>query len=289
MPEIKGSFWISIYYGVTDEAKKNGMEVIAVEAGGFENVDKQISQIEDLIQRDVDLLLVGATSAEGIAPVVEEAISAGIPVVGLSSLPASDKLAIKIGADHYQMGTMLAQCVGDALGGEGEVVMASGPSGVIWATLRANGFKDTMEKSYPNIKIVSELNTPTGRDQGVTLTEDWLQSFPDLKAIFATTDDIGAGAADAIASAGKEGSVVIATANLSPIGREYLVNGKIKCEAIQQIVLQGREGVRQGLALLKGEPYETAVTTEVLMATKENLDSLDLSEFQAPADFKPEL
>jgi hypothetical protein len=53
--------------------------------------------------------------------------------------------------------------------------------------------------------------------------------------------------------------------------------------------LQGREGVRQGLALLKGEPYETAVTTEVLMATKENLDSLDLSEFQAPADFKPEL
>ncbi|MFC2063555.1 substrate-binding domain-containing protein [Chloroflexota bacterium] len=289
MPEIKGSFWQSIYYGVTDEAKLLGAEVIAVEAGGFQNVDKQISQIEDLIQREVDILLVGATSSEGVIPVVDEAIAAGIPVVGISSLPANENLTIKIGADHYTMGSLLATCIGEALGGEGDVVMAAGPAGVIWATLRANGFKETMAADFPNITIVSELNTPTGRDQGITLMEDWLQTFPDLKAVYSATDDIGAGAADALASAGKEGTVVNATCNLSPIGREYLVDGKIQCEAIQQIVLQGREAVRQGLAYLKGETFVDFLKTDVLLATKDNLDSLDLSDFQAPEGFVPDL
>jgi len=288
MPEIKGSFWISIYYGVTDEAAKLGMDVIAVEAGGFQNVDKQISQIEDLITRGVDIILVGATSAEGVVPVLEEAIDAGIPVIGLSSLPATDKLVSKIGADHYTMGKMLAQCGAEKLGGTGKVAMASGPSGVIWATLRSKGFHEEMANSFPDMEIVAEQNTPTGRDQGVTLTEDWLQAFPDLNMIYAATDDIGAGAADALASAGNT-DVIVVTANLSPIGREYLMSGKILCEAVQQIVLQGREGVRQAKAYLDGETVEPMVITEVLLVTADNIDEVDLSEFQAPADFVPEL
>ena len=116
MPESKGSFWRSIYYGVTDEAEKLGVEVIAVEAGGFPNVDRQISQIEDRIQRDVDVLLVGSTDAAGVAPVVEEAIDAGIPVIGVSSWPASDRLTSKVGANHYQMGELLAGCIADPRG-----------------------------------------------------------------------------------------------------------------------------------------------------------------------------
>lgn len=288
MPEIKGSFWTAIYYGVTDEAAKLGFEVIATEAGGFENVDKQISQIEDLIQRGVDILVVGATSAQGIAPVVEEAIDAGIPVIGISSIPASDRLISKIGADHYTMGKKLAQCGGDAIGGKGKAVMASGPSGVIWATLRANGFREELASSYPGVEIVAEKNTPTGRDPGVTLTEDWLQAFPDLNLIFATTDDLGAGAADALAAAGKTDAFVV-TSNLSPIGREYLMNGKILCQAVQQIVLQGRECVRQAKVYFEGGEVKPSVITEVLLVTKDNIDKVDLSEFQAPAGFVPDL
>jgi len=289
MPEIKGSFWTSIYYGVSEEAKALGYELIAVEAGGFQNVDRQISQIEDLIQREVDIMIVGATSAEGVGPVVDEAVDAGIPVIGVSSLPQSEKLLAKVGADHYGMGVLNAQCIGDALGGEGQVAMMLGPSGVIWAQLRNEGFKDTMSAEYPNIEIVSELNQPTGRDEGVTHAENWLQVFPELAAVYTVTDDSGAGFADALAAAGKEGDVVIATCNLSPIGREYLLAGKIHCEAIQQIVLQGRTTVQIADAHFKGETFEPVVMTDVLMVTVDNIDELDMAEFQAPADFVPDL
>jgi len=289
MPEIKGSFWTAIYYGVSEEAKTLGYKLIAVEAGGFQNVDKQISQIEDLIQRKVDILIVGATSAEGVAPVVGDAINAGIPVIGVSSIPKVDNLLAKVGADHYGMGVLGAQCLAEAIGETGEVVIAAGPSGVTWAVERVKGLKDTFAKDYPNIVVAAELNGPNGRDQGVTITEDWIQKFPDLKGIFAVVDDTGAGAADSLAAAGKTDDVVVSTCNLSPIGKEYLLSGKIKCETIQQIVLQGRITVQVSDAYFKGESFEENHVTPVILVTKENLETLDMSQFQAPDGYTPDL
>ena len=287
MPAVATAFWVSMAYGVQDEAKKLGVQLVMVDAGGFDQSSKQIQQILDLAQRRVDVLLVGATNAQAIGPVVDQVAAQGIPVIGLSSLPASQKLAAVIGADHYGMGALDATCLGKLLRGVGEVAVMAGPPGVNWAEERDRGFLETLKKEYPQIQIVAQQLGPSERNQGLKLMEDWLQRFPRLAGVFAATDDLGSGAADALASAGKTGQIKIATANLSQVGKAYLQAGKLDCQAAQQVVLQGRVAVQTAIKIAKHETYEKVFKTNAIGVTREALKTMDLSQIEAPADYRP--
>lgn len=287
VPDSTEAFWTSIAYGVEDEAKKKGVKLVLVSAGGDANVDKQISQIQDLTQKGVDALIVGATNGDGVAPVVDAAVAKGIPVVGLSSIPNTDKIASAVGADHYGMGKLQAQCLGKLLNGEGKVAMMAGPSGQSWADERARGFKETVAKDYPNIQIVAENHTSDNRNAAVTLMEDWLQRFPDLKGVYSASDDIGAGAVDAIKAAGKTGSILISSSNLSPISEQFLKDGLLACDSTQQIVLQGRAAVDQAVNAATGQTVEKSVVTSVILVDKDSLAGMDFSTIRAPENWTP--
>jgi TMAO reductase system protein TorT len=287
MPDLSASFWISMAYGVDDEAKKLGAEVIKVNAGGDANVNQQISQIQDLVQRQVDALIVGATNGDAVKPVVEQAVAAGIPVIGLSSIPNSDKLSAAVGADHYGMGRLQAECLSQALGDKGEVGMMAGPAGQSWADNRAKGFQETIAKDHPNIQIVTESRLADNRNSALTTAEDWIQRFPSLSGIYSATDDIGAGVVAALNSAGKRGQVKVSSSNLSPTAEQLLKDGDFVCVSIQQIVLQGRAAVREAIKAAKDEQTEANVATPAILVTKDNLASVDLSEVTAPADYRP--
>ena len=287
MPDLSESFWISMAYGVDDEAKKAGVDIVKVNAGGDANVNQQISQIQDLIQQHVSAIIVGATNGMAIKPVVEQAVAAGIPVVGLSSIPNSDKIASAVGADHYAMGKLQAECLGKAIGGAGDVGMMAGPTGQSWADNRANGFRDTVAKEFPQIKIATESRLADNRNSALTTAEDWLQRFPSLKGIYSATDDMGAGVVGAIKAANKSGQISVSSSNLSPTAEQMLKDGDFVCVSIQQIVLQGRAAVQHAVHAAKKEPTEPSVATPAILVTKDNLSTVDLSEVTAPADYKP--
>ncbi|HLT59152.1 MAG TPA: substrate-binding domain-containing protein [Limnochordales bacterium] len=285
-PALNTEFWVNMYYGVVDEAQRQGVQIIVLDAGGYNNTLRQIQQIQDLVQRRVDALLVGATNAEAVANVVEFAAARGIPVIGLSSLPATDKLAIRVGADHYDMGVLQAKAMAEALGGRGQVAIMAGPAGASWAEARRAGFRDTIAQ-YPGITIVAEQYSNSDRLSGLQLMEDWIARFPDLAGVYGATDDLSAGAADALEAAGLTGKVVVTGSNLSQIGRQYLAEGKIYANTAQQVVLQGRLAVQHTLKLLMGEPYETDIRTASVLVTAENLATVDMSTIAAPEGYRP--
>jgi TMAO reductase system protein TorT len=287
VPDLSSSFWTSIVYGAQSEADRLGVKLQFVNAGGDTKVQDQISQIQNLIQKKVNVLIVGATDGMGVVPIVEQAIAKGIPVVGISSVPQTNKLISAVGTDNFKMGQLLAEALGDALKGTGEIAMMSGPAGQEWATKRADGFKIIMKAKYPNIKIVSEDHTGDNRNAALTLMQDWLQRFPDIKGIYTATDDIGAGAADAIAAANKTGSVLVASSNLSPVGVDYLKKGLIAFETTQKVVTQGIATVEQAVKAAKGERTIENVVTDIIFVDKSNIDKIDFSSVSAPKDFKP--
>lgn len=287
MPDLSESFWTSMAYGVDDEAKKLGVTVVKVNAGGDANVNQQISQIQDLVQRHVNAIIVGATNGDAVRPAVEQAIAAKIPVVGLSSIPNTPKLASAVGADHYAMGKLQAQCLGKAIGGSGEVGMMAGPAGQSWADLRADGFRDTIKADFPKIKIVTESRLADNRNAALNTTEDWVQRFPDLKGVYSATDDIGAGVVDGLKASNKLGQVKVSTSNLSPTAQKMLQSGEFACTAIQQIVLQGRVALQQAVKAAKGEKTNPKVSTPALLVTKDNMATIDMSGVSAPAGYRP--
>ena len=287
MPDLASSFWLSVTYGVEEEAKADGVEVIKVNAGGDANASQQIAQIQDLIQKDVDAIIVGATNGDAVKAVVEQAIAAGIPVVGVSSPPNSDKLAAVVSAAHYDMGKLQAECLAEAMGNQGNVAMMAGPSGQAWSDLRADGFRETLAEVAPDIEIVAESRLADNRNAALTTAEDWIQRFPDLTGIYSATDDMAAGVITALKAADRLEAVKVSASNLSPTAQQLLESGDLACTSIQQIVAQGRAAVDQAVAAANGEAVEKSVVTPALLVTKDNLATVDMSSVVAPADYRP--
>ena len=286
-PELASSFWISMTYGVESEAKKLGVTLVKLNAGGDANVNVQISQIQDLMERKVNAIIVGATNGQAVNPVVENAIRKGIPVVGLSSIPNSVGLASKVGADHYDMGRLQAECLGKTLGGKGAVAMIAQQQGQTWADTRRRGFMETMNKEFPAIKVIAESRKSVTRNGAINLVDDWIQRFPEINGIYNAIDDTAAGAWLAVKSAKKEQVVKITASNLSPTAQQMLKDGELVCTSAQQIVTQGREALRQAVLAATKKPTQATLETSAILVTKDNLATLDLSLLTAPASYRP--
>ena len=286
-PDLSASFWVSMTYGVTDEAEKLGVDVVSVNAGGDANANQQISQLQDLLQRNVDAMIVGATDGDAVRSVVEQALGQDIPVVGLSSLPSTDELTSAVGTDNAGMGAIQADCLAEALGGTGKVAMFAGPVGQSWAEGRATGFTDALADEYPGLEVVTTSNTADNRNSALTTMQDITQRYPDVTGVYTVTDDIGAGVVDALRESGAADAVKVTSANFSPAAQDLVADGGFACIAVQEIVEQGREAVRQAVAAARGEDVEKQVVTPVVRVDSENIDTVDLSSVRAPEGYTP--
>lgn len=287
VPNLASSFWVSAVYGADDQAKKEGVTLVKLNAGGDANTSQQISQIQDLIQRRVDAIIVGATNGDGIKAIVEQAIERGIPVIGISSPPNTTKLASMVSADHYDMGRLQAECLGKALGGKGNVAMMAGPAGQAWADLRAKGFREALAKEGGTVKVVAESRLADNRNAALTTAEDWAQRFPDLNGVYAATDDMAAGVISAFKDAKRIPGVKVSASNLSPTAQDLIKNGELACTSIQQIVAQGRAALTQANNAASKKPVQATVVTPALLVTADNLTTIDLSSVVAPSDYRP--
>lgn len=286
VPNLASSFWISATYGVQKAADELGVELVVVDAGGDGNAVQQISQIQDLMQRGVDAMVIGATNGDSIAPVVEQALAANIKVVGLSSPPSNAGLSAIVSADHYDMGKLQAECLGGALGGTGNVAMMAGPSGQVWSDRRADGFRETLAAKFPDVKVIAESRLADNRNDALRVAEDWAQRFPEINGVYSATDDMAAGVIAAYDAAGNT-SVKFSASNLSPTAQDLIKSGKLACTSIQKIVLQGYEALKAAVAAADGQSVEASIVTPALLVDAANLDSVDLSDVVAPADYRP--
>lgn len=286
VPSLASSFWVSATYGVQQEAEEAGVDVIVTDAGGDANVVQQISQIQDLMQRGVDAIVIGATNGESVAPVVEQALAAGIKVVGISSPPANDGLSAIVSADHYDMGKLQAECMGAALDGKGDVAMMAGPQGQTWSDSRAKGFTDTLASEFPDITVVADSRLADNRNDALRVAEDWTQRFPDVDGIYSATDDMAVGVISAFEAAGIK-DVVFTASNLSPTAQDLIRSGKLRCTSIQKIVAQGRAALNAAVGAVREEDVDPSIVTPALMIDADNVDTVDLGDVVAPEGYRP--
>ena len=286
VPDLGSSFWISAVYGADQAAKKAGVTLLKLNAGGDNNANQQISQLQDLIQRKVDAIIVGATNGDAVKSIVEQAIAKGIPVVGISSPPNTTQLASIVSADHYDMGRIQAGCLAKAIGGKGDVAMMAGPTGQAWADLRADGFRDTLAKSFPGVKVVAESRLADNRNAALTVAEDWTTRFPDLAGVYSATDDMAAGVISAFQGAGLT-KVKFSASNLSPTAQDLIAKGALACVSIQKIVAQGQAAFEQAKAAADKGSVEKQVVLPAVLVDAANLKTVDLSQVVAPSDYRP--
>ena len=286
VPQLTNPHFLGQAYGYMDEAERLGAKVILHDAGGYQYLDKQIAQMEDLIASKVDAICLVAVSGPGTVPVVDRAAAAGIPVVNVNVMTNNEKVAIRVRSDDTVIGEAMAKFLHERLK-KGSVVMQSGPAGASAFELRAKSFRAWIEKNSPGIKILGErhsLNTP---DQGLKNVEDFLQTFPQIDAVYNSADFVAIGAAQALKAAGKAGKVMIVTADFQPDTERMVREGVVTQAVVQQPVTMGRWAIRAAVNILEKRQVPKLLYTPILSVTKDDVATVDLSTVRAPAGWKP--
>jgi ABC-type sugar transport system substrate-binding protein len=288
MPNIKGPWFTPVLYGISDEAKKLGYDVVIQDAGGYANVDKQVSQFSNLVVQKVVAILMDPANPASFNGVVKQANSAKIPVVGAGSpIVASDVDAdAAASSSHCNIGHELAKGAKALLPNGGTIAVLAGPAGAFWASDRLRCFKEDIAGT--NIKIVAEQTSEQDPAIALSVANDFLQRFPKVDMLYGADDTYGVGAARAAQGAQKCGKVKVMFAVLGEAAEEMMRAGCADYVVAQQPVVIGRSAIRMMDALVKGKPLEKKKDEVPLIpVTMANLGSIDKSGMQAPKGWTP--
>jgi ABC-type sugar transport system substrate-binding protein len=287
LPQLSTAHFVGQAYGYIDEAEKLGANVIMFEAGGYQYLDKQISQMEDLIASKVDAIILVAVNGPGTVGVVSEAVAAGIPVINCNVMTESDKVVTRIRSDDAIIGQMQADFMGQALKGNGRVVMLRGAPGTSWAENRGNAFKKRLAEKFSDIKVIGEQYSQSTPADGMKLMEDFMQTFPQIDGVYNGADTVAIGAAQVVLASGKKGKIAVTTADFQIDTEKFIRDGVISATVVQQTVIIGRWGVRAAINALEKRDVPKALWTPLLLVTSENVDKIDLGSVRAPVGWKP--
>lgn len=271
-------------YGYEDEAKKVGVQLTFFDAGGYANIDKQISQIEDATQQKYDAIAIAVTSSTGTVPALEAAAAAGILIVGDGVFPETDK-ALKRGEDSEMAGYNAGRYLGKALQpAGGSLGLLLGPPGIDLIRLREVGVKKGITE-FPNVTVAQGLNNLSDLVSSTKAAEDILQAHPDVKGFYAFNSVVAQAVVSALKSAGKQpGDVKVATVDMDPDLEQAIRDGWVQETNVAGSVLLGRVVVDTIVQKLNGETVPQEGYLKPQEITKDNLDSFDRSILYPPTN-----
>jgi ABC-type sugar transport system substrate-binding protein len=198
-------FRIAETESITAQAKKIGVKKF-IHTNAQTQLSKQISDIQDMIAQGVDLLIVAPLNSDGLEPALAAARAKDIPVLTvdrkLNASPCKDYVAF-LGSNFTEQGKRAADQLIKGSGGKGKVAILLGSSGNNVTTERTKGFVDELAAKGPGIEVVAQQTGEFARDKGQQVTEQLLQSHPDITVIYAENDEMGLGALAAIKGTSK--------------------------------------------------------------------------------------
>ncbi len=263
--EMNNQYFIVMKEALLEAADSIGAKVYYTDAR--HDVIKQISDIEDMIQKGIDILLLNPADSVGIETAVIEAKEAGVIVVAIDA-QANGPLDSFVGSKNYDAGFKAGEQMAKDLDGKGKVAILDGIP-VVPILERVRGFKAAVAE-YSGIEIVDIQNGRQERDKAMAVTENMLQANSNLDAIFSVNDTGSLGALAAIQGSGRD--VKLYSVDGHPEAVEAILTTDIfKATSAQFPRDQVRIGL--GIALAKywgAEKVPTTVPVEVKLLTKDN-------------------
>lgn len=242
------SFYRSLAQGVADEGKALGAEVTVLSAD--DQLEKQISDVEDLIAADIDVLLINPTQGEAVG-VIEDAARAGIPVITMQRAVASSQVTSHLGTDNVLIGKLAAEWLVDKLDGQGKVVVLEGIPGAASSEDRKAGSTPVFAAA-PGIEIVAQQTAEYDRATALSVMENILQATPDIDAVFCYNDEMAMGVLAALEAEGRD-DVLITGIDALPDAVEAVQQGKLAMTIRIPVYDMGRWAARFGAWTALGE------------------------------------
>ena len=286
-PHMKDAYWLAVDYGIVAESERLGVKMQLVEAGGYTNLNTQISQIEDCVARGAEAVVIGAISFDGLNNLVSEIRGKGIPVIdvinGMSSSELSAKSLVSFGEMGFKAGEHIAK-MHPAGSGKVEVAWFPGPPGAGWVEAGNAGFQEAVAGS--DIVVVETKYGDTGKEVQLKLVEDTMEAHPDVQYIVGTAVTAEA-AVGLLRARGLSDQVKVMAYYFTPGVFQGIKRGQVLAAPTDSAVIQGRVAIDQAVRILEGEPYEKHVGPALYVIDSNNIDTFDRGSSLAPDGFKP--
>jgi len=273
-PSLQNSFWISVTSAMEKKAAELGAKIEVRDAAS--DTAKQTADIEDLIEQRVDVLLVTPYDSVSLAPAIKLANKAGIPVI-IVDIGINDpevEYASLIITDNYTGGRIAGQWLADYIESSGiedaTVATIEAQLGAENARERHKGFLDIMEEE--GIDVVIGRSADSLRDKAMTVMEDFLQTHPNLTAVFAECDDMALGALQAAEQTHADTVIVGYDGNIAAC-QEILKGTNLKADVDQQPFLMGALAVSMAVDLMEGETLDKEVKITPKLITVDNVET----------------
>ena len=168
-------------------------------AAAYDSDERQVEQIDSLVNDGIDLLIVAPNQVQTISPAIDRAYDKGIPVIVFERKTSSQKYTAFISADNYEMGRVMGEYIVSRLHGQGTVLEIKGLEGSSPAIERHNGFMDALKNS-PDIKVVGSLQGDWTEETAYEMTKQWLANNKDVRVdlVFGANDRTAMGARSAM-------------------------------------------------------------------------------------------
>ena len=253
------------------------VEVVVLDAGG--DVARQIAQMEDLIQQEVDAIIIWPTNGEAVIPAVRKAYQADIPVVVTNSNIAEagfDFVASFSGPDNVTQGIRSAEIMCDrfkelGIEDEAKVVHITGQPGYTTAIERAQGFNDRLPEVCPNVEQIDVQPGDWNREKSQQVMEAFLVQYDDIDGVYSGDDNMGVGAMNAAIAAGREGITFVGATNFA-VGYEAMAAGTYWGSIYQSPVDDAEAALKTAIDLLNGEELPFLNYFDTPKITQDNMD-----------------
>lgn len=261
---LNNPFFVTLKEGAEKAAKEKGIDLIVVDAQN--DSAKQINDIEDLIQQDVDLILVNPTDSSAVTSAIESANSANIPVITVDRSADGGNVATHIASDNVAGGKMAGEFLLEQLKNGGNIVELEGIPGSSAARERGEGFHQVIDKAS-NVKVVAKQAADFDRAKGLSVMENILQSHKDIQAVFAHNDEMALGALEALEAHGMK-DVIVVGFDATEDAVKAVKEGKMAATVTQKPELIGENAVKTALKVLNGEKVDKFIPIPLELVTE---------------------
>ena len=258
-------FFVTLVEGAEAAAEAAGIGLTVVDAG--DDVTKQVSDVEDLLSKNISVLIINPVDSDAVAGVVSDAMAAGVKVIAVDRVVNGVDVDCTIASDNVMGAELATQFIVDTLGEGIKVAELQGVPGASAAIDRGEGFHNIADSA---LEVVASQTANFDRTEGMSVMENMLQANPDIQAVFAANDEMALGAVEAISGAGKDILVVGFDATDDAIAA--IEAGKMAATIAQQPYMIGETAVQNAVKLIAGEAIEANVPVEVALVTAESAE-----------------
>lgn len=265
---MNNPYFIALEDGIRATVEADGHQLISYDPQG--DVTTQISQIEDLIAQDVDLIFLNPADWEGVRPALDAAEKAGIPIVVVDTpVYDSDMVLSTVWSDNYKAGQLCAEDL-IAKCDSGNIIILDLPTDKS-ASERYQGFYDTITANG-NFTILDTHNGEGDTAASLPVMEDMIQAYgEDIDVVFAINDPSAIGAIAALEAAGMIDDVMVYSVDGSPDGKAMIESGKLEGTAAQFPEEMGKLAVQHAYDALAGKEIPVEVFVDVEMVNSDTL------------------